>query len=294
MPDEPVWGHFQRLSRENGIYSVDSWRLASDSGRVWPSARSLDWRKQVVRLMANSSERDGLLSYFEAHSIEPQLLPREAWDPRWLVLLNRWSFHYSGNYPAPLVIRSCAQCVCEDLAERGFSWFRLAHQLPGVDWCPRHSCSLNQIASGHSLLARDDFFNLRPPQRQSPAAPLPSFVQRYIRAIEWLRLPSNRDGWRAQLPVLKGSIAEEIERAKCGNAALITSSAPRDWYEANFAGEHLIETRLAMSSSPPISSPRMALIMAAIATSVEDVSHIASQLSQAIRNSSERSSTVGL
>lgn len=81
--------------------------------------------------MAGSTERSGLLSYFQAHCLIPQLLPNNYWIPRWPLLLDRWGSHHSTIYPSPLIIRSCGECAREDIDQHGFARHKVAQlQFP--------------------------------------------------------------------------------------------------------------------------------------------------------------------
>jgi len=47
----------------------------------------------------------------------------------------------------------CQVCVAEDLKKRHLSWYRRAHHLVGVDWCPIHQVTLFRIAAANPWAA---------------------------------------------------------------------------------------------------------------------------------------------
>jgi hypothetical protein len=79
----------------------------------------------------------------------------------------------------------CVDCVREDLAkDTHFSWFRRAHQLLGVDWCPTHRFPLLRVTAPNpwkalpqQWLESGDFESLNP---CCNALVEPSFLGRYV------------------------------------------------------------------------------------------------------------------
>ena len=274
MPDEPAWGQFRRLTRENGIFSLGALKRAATRGGIWPQNPQLDWRQQVLRLMAGTTERSGLLSYFQAHCVIPQLLPSDYWSSRWPGLLNLWGTHHAAVYPSSLVLRSCRECALEDVAQLGFAWFRLGHQLPGVDWCSRHACGLGQLATGPQLLDREAFLHLQPPISASPAAPMPEFVQRYMRVLDWLRASANRGSWKAMYSALMISTGEDCSREDPKVLTRITAAAPLNWYRAHFLEAQEPTARYPLLYPRQAQSSWLALTAAAFTASTEDIDEL--------------------
>ncbi len=270
MPDEPAWGQFRRMSRENGIHCLGALKAAAKMGAIWPQAPLLDWRRQVLRLMAGTTQRSGLLSYFESHCVIPQLAPSNHWSSRWPALLDQWGSHHAAVYPSHLVIRFCGECSRQDIGQFGFAWYRLGHQLPGVEWCSRHACALNELLTGRDLLGATAFVHIQPSPKRVSTAIIPSFVQRYLRAIDWLRASANRRRWK--------SIYTAIERL-CGVSrgqedgtvlARLITAAPSSWYKRHFLdaraiGHHPLRCQQYMQS------PWLALAIAAHTETLTDV-----------------------
>lgn len=46
---------------------------------------------------------------------------------------------------------SCPQCIKEDL-EVGFAYWRLTHQIPGIPWCTKHGCELENSSIGKKAM----------------------------------------------------------------------------------------------------------------------------------------------
>lgn len=273
MPDEPAWGQFRRLARENGIFTLGALKKVAAIGGVWPQDPQLDWRRQVLRLMVGTTERSALLSYFRAHSVMPQLLPSNYWMSRWPTLLNQWGTHHATTYPSAMVLRSCRECALEDLAEFGFSWFRIGHQLPGVEWCSCHACGLNQLSTGPMLLDRDAFLHIQPTTSASPAVPMPAFVQRYLCVLDWLRAPTNRGRWKAINAALTSLTGEDCPH-ESALLKLITATAPSAWYRVHFADPQTQTSRHPLRFPRQAQSAWLALMVAALTASTEDIDEL--------------------
>lgn len=46
---------------------------------------------------------------------------------------------------------SCPKCVKEDM-EEGFAYWRLTHQIPGIPWCHKHGCELENSSIGKKAM----------------------------------------------------------------------------------------------------------------------------------------------
>lgn len=274
MPDEPAWGQFRRLTRENGIFSLGALKRAATRGGIWPQNPQLDWRQQVLRLMAGTTERSGLLSYFQAHCVIPQLLPSDYWRSRWPGLLDLWGTHHAAVYPSSLILRSCRECAVEDVAGFGFAWFRLGHQLPGVEWCSHHDCGLCQLSTGPLLLDREAFLHIQPSMSASPSAQMPAFVQRYLRVLDWLRALPNRGSWKAMYSVLMKATDEDCSRENPQVLKRIAATAPADWYRVHFAEAQEPTARYPLRYPRQAQSAWLALTVAAFTASTEDVDEL--------------------
>lgn len=62
----------------------------------------------------------------------------EHGDPSQLALLRRLGMQNTG------AARFCRECIKEDLGFHHVSYWRRAHQIAGVDWCPKHGISLTE------------------------------------------------------------------------------------------------------------------------------------------------------
>lgn len=273
MPDEPAWGQFRRLARENGIHSFSTIGGLAARGAIWPQTPELDWRRQMIRLMAGTTERSALLAYFQARCLYPQLLPSEYWLSRWPALLSRWGLHHATVYPSPLVIRSCSDCAREDVEAHGFSWFRQGHQLPGVEWCSRHASALHQQKTSRDLLDKDAYILVQPPIALLSSVELPPFVQRYLQMLDWLRAPANRGRWQAVNLALIRQLdgGEEHEDSEGTFRRIVTASAPSDWFRKNFIQPQAIQIQQSLKYPQRAGRAWLALCAAALELSTYDM-----------------------
>lgn len=186
MPDEPIWGHFLRFTRVNGLRNVPALK-AKIPALEYPGCGSQALlRTAIVEHLAGGKEKRKLYEYFQAHSSHSQVLRMERWLFRWRYMLNRWAFHNADFYQTPLAVRVCPACANEDAAIHGFTWFRRTHQLPGVEWCLRHSQFLKPLPAPMKLLNAKSWQDLKIPSAQVLRGDIPPFINRYVLALEWL------------------------------------------------------------------------------------------------------------
>lgn len=276
MSDEPVWGHFRRLARENGLYDIASITALADQGKLWPSKCYSNWRVQMTGLMRSTRDMADVVSYFQTNFLYPQLVPQAHWRPRRHELMAHWFVHHAVFYPSPLVIRSCSECTAEDVRQLGFSWFRLGHQLPGIEWCPRHSQSLHQLPTGRELSRNSHLIQSQPPLSAVTCVQIPLFVQRYLYALEWLRGLANREKWGSfELAVVCASDGEAGDSAK--HSALlkrVKTLAPTGWYRKNFVTPRPLRNVKALDHPVTARSAWLSLCAAAVTTSIREVEEL--------------------
>lgn len=81
----------------------------------------------------------------------------------------------------------CATCVRDDVSRRGYSYWRRAHQLPGVHWCEQHG---DPLLSTQALEA----FDQMPSSCMASATPGPKelvhranpMVDRFVAIVRWM------------------------------------------------------------------------------------------------------------
>lgn len=273
MSDEPVWGHFRRLARENGLYNIASVIALADRGELWPANCYRDWRAQMAGLMYSTRDMEDVVSYFQTNFLYPQLVPQAHWRPRRYELMAHWCVHHAVFYPSPLVIRSCSECAAEDVRQFGFSWFRLGHQLPGVEWCPRHLQSLHQLPTSRDLWRNSHLIQSQPPLSAVTRVRIPLFVLRYLYALDWLRALANREKWGSfELALASTSDGERGESTK--HSALlkrVKTLAPADWYRKNFVTPRPLRNVRVLGHPLTARSAWLGLCAAAVTTSIRDV-----------------------
>ena len=276
MPDEPAWGQFRRLARENGYYSPEALlKLVPEEGS---RDRWSELRRQLAFFMSGTARPGGnraydLYDFFRNHCIFPQLVGFKCWVAHWQSWVFRWAFHHGTHYPSTWFVRSCPECAKEDYSEVGFAWYRQGHQLPGADWCLRHGCSLFQVPTGPDLIRCTNWESYQVPFTSGGGQRLPPFVHRYLHTLEWLRRRKDWVAW-SELEKEVNGLAFGSENAgfeaECELRARIESVAPQDWYRAHFV-ESLKKVTRGIDCWEATSSPELALRAAYVTTSDADL-----------------------
>ena len=94
-------------------------------------------------------------------------------------------------------LRSCPDCVAEDLDDRGYSAWRVVHQVPFLDHCPRHFRPLSEWR---------DFASSRPSFLVGP----PCHQKRAIITYSQTRLVTASDGYATYLGLWRLISEEEL------------------------------------------------------------------------------------
>ncbi len=292
MPDEPAWGQFLRMAQENGLYGRRALL------KLLPEKASKDrWgvaRRQWAFLMAGISRPSGnrtfdLLDYFKQHCTFTQLVELPGWVNCWGKLVYRWAFHHGTHYPSPLVVRSCPECAKADVCKVGFAWYKQGHQLPGIEWCQEHRCSLFQVPAERDLVQQAEGLSHQAPRDAGGSDPMPHFVDRYIHALDWLRRPghasaSSQFAWQVNRQIFGINLANYWQRAAFRHSAEF--AAPRDWYFRNF-----VEPRLTLSRPMKLwkatAYAERALVAAHATSSVEELTTLISKVEGRLREHRE-------
>lgn len=237
MADEPVWGHFHRFAWVSGFRSIHSLEAAFPAWRHSGSGRHTRLRSAIVEHLAGGTDKRALYNYFQAHSQHPQVLLPCRWLYAWRYMLNRWAFHNADFYRAPLIVRSCSACAMEDIATWGFAWFRRVHQLPGVDWCLKHSHALHAEPAPVNFLDFAKWKIVQPPLRLKKPSKIAPFVHRYVHAITWLAESCGCPDRAYQLTrelnrIEYGEFEPSYGALRLSNTPI--SIAPMNWYRAHF------------------------------------------------------------
>ena len=275
MPDEPVWGQYMRTMHINGLGDLamlDAIHALGDRSRR-------DTRRIALRFLAGTHH---LWHYFRGHSVYLQLIEESAWEkqpsgPKKVPY--RWYFHHSRYFPSPCVIRRCPQCVTEDQAQHGYSWFRRILQLPGVEWCPTHGTALHLAPSADNVVTNELTFKKVDGLPDLDAAP--AFVRRYVMVLGWL-CTRQRYSARAYLEswIEKESAEPSIDYWNCKlnpwhEESIVASNAPAEWFAAQFVhpSEGMKRTGF-IEPSLGSYNPTLALLTAALTTSDADVAAV--------------------
>jgi hypothetical protein len=136
FPGEHAFGHAERVNHLNAAPSRHHW---SDPSRSRDQSSPLmDWIAQSCNMSA--------LDYAQQHTLLP--FGRYEWyanefdavracTPK-LLEMSRWTRY--GRYA-----KWCAACAAQDLRKFTISYWRRAHQLPGLVECPQHQCPLQLV-----------------------------------------------------------------------------------------------------------------------------------------------------
>lgn len=144
-PDEIAGGHQERLRLVNGNQCQESFRIAL--------ARHMEAKHRghryipIVLGLAIASGGDAA-SYLRAHSWLPSdRVVRLAGEQRERILM--WKDRCADDwalYPLDWEERYfCNRCAEEDIDSMNFSYWRRAHQFPGIDRCLRHRNGLSKL-----------------------------------------------------------------------------------------------------------------------------------------------------
>lgn len=132
-------------------------------------------------------------------------------------------------------LRSCVQCVVSDIDERGFSSWRVLHQLDQVDCCVYHGCRLTvEVVAPGGSNKRLTFADLPTGKEidvvSSQKAPIPS-TNGYCRYLKsWGQAFNDElpqiaiDQWMSQLEEAKAIVGGKKELA-----ALIRDNLEKEW-----------------------------------------------------------------
>lgn len=156
LPDELDRSYLGALMRVNALATEEALRTSlarlDDSG-------SLPWRRNpTLKLLSVAADMD-LVGFVKNHTTLPLRRSITSYMPELahgcssnLVLL-----HVSGKRSCREGAYLCQDCVWEDVDFHGRSYWRRAHQLPGVYWCAKHRAPLS--------VAKDEQAFLLPPSQ---------------------------------------------------------------------------------------------------------------------------------
>lgn len=282
MADEPGWGHFVRFAKENGLHSLGAVSPLLPNG--WNAAeRWIIWQR-LAHLMTGTQHPNQLDEYFRQNCVFSQLIEyKHLLGPVWPRLARRWAFHHGSFYFARATVRSCPECIKEDVGKHGFAWYRQGHQLPGVDWCWLHSASLYEVETHVNIVrSRSSWTMLRLPTKQTGRARIPPFVRRYLRVLEWLRQPQNHLAWSAAHAVLSGllPVSKTLTDGWMQTDERIAAAAPRDWYAGHY--DFRVMRSRHLNCPAESQSPVLALRAAFLARSEADLNQLFAKIDDAL------------
>lgn len=153
MPDEFILGYLGRIGAVNGIRSEPYMRTV-----LRQSYKQQNGQDSEGTLIEHLAKVSGIDTYHFArhHTLIPlyravasHLHKHLHGEPGDFGLLSAHSPRLMRND-----LQLCPECIREDVDYLGFTFWRRSHQLPGVDWCPKHSTPLHSIAGNQSDLLK--------------------------------------------------------------------------------------------------------------------------------------------
>lgn len=120
---------------------------------------------------------------------------------------NRRSWRLSSSF-----LRSCSSCVAEDVQDRGYSAWRVVHQVPFLDHCPRHYLPLSEWR---------DFATSRP----NGLIGLPSYRNIATVIHEQTKLIAPSDGYAAYLSLWEMLSSGELPHLAIDNWSVVVGVA---------------------------------------------------------------------
>lgn len=158
MPDELAIGHAVRLAILNGLQTYQRLILAL---RAQTSTES--GARKTIPVLYLLAKAVGMpeQSYAARHSMLAALVATASkgkdvvfGSPETCNLTRLFGMRTPRKY-----ICICTKCVASDLDALGFTYYRRAHQLTGVDWCLEHGDRLKKIQSEEPFSKLPDYWD---------------------------------------------------------------------------------------------------------------------------------------
>ncbi len=226
--DEPAWGHLVRAELVGGAWSYRDLRLRG--------ARDLE----ILRYLAGC-DGTSVKEYASAHG--EILMLRAMGKAGTLRGTHRGRPLTPGGRGARSDIppRACRQCVNEDVAEHGYSWYRLKQNLPGLATCHLHGQQL--FIAGTATERRQ--FDARLGQLETRAgspeefAYVDDFVRRYEMALlMFVQRRHSITSWRMLVNVVESRLKNiGLDKESEAIFYLVSEQSNKDWLAQNFIQE---------------------------------------------------------
>ena len=285
-PDEVAAGHIARVGTLNGVTSRS--RLVAMLKAGLRARAALPDDAPIIQILAMASGMEST-NYAVGHTMLPALR----------VASKTPGIHVHGSQEAITFSRRlgmltprtgaycCEECITQDLADHGFSWFRRSHQLFAIDRCLTHDCALSKIVSASP-------FELVPHVRREqgelqkawPSAHYSAFesefVVRYVEIANGFllqRKPMDTQLLHARLAAQarKSGLRLSAKGRRPLLSDFIREQAPELWLKIHFPGIYAKTVsklycsidNLLMPSSPAGTGGAYALVAAALLPSAE-------------------------
>jgi hypothetical protein len=146
LPDEFLPGYLGRVARLNGIASGYEMKIRVKASRhpLQPTRLAIEWLAQASQMSLDVLiQQHTLIPLFRAVREEGCGAHH---DDRNTIK------QYGMGLPSKRA-QLCHECVTEDQAFWGFSYWRRSHQVPGVSWCTKHETPLSRTTQCADLFS---------------------------------------------------------------------------------------------------------------------------------------------
>ena len=186
LPDEFFSGYFGRFSCINGYMSTTEARLSlrNKLRRIYPELTTVPtiWAiAQIYEVDVDVLIQQNTLIPLLSRISKPALISQINKNKADINLIKRRGVGIIKHHPC-----FCENCVVEDIAYWGFSYWRRSHQLPGVDWCTKHNAALIEIDDIDAFSHQPAWFMTKETEKFQPDEPLEltPLQQRYAQMIQ--------------------------------------------------------------------------------------------------------------
>lgn len=182
--------------------------------------------------------------------------------------------------------RACRQCVNEDVAEHGYSWYRLKQNLPGLATCYLHGQQLFIAGTAAERQQFDASLGQLEIRAENPEefAYIDDFVRRYEMALSMLvQRRHSISSWRLLVNVVASRLANlGLDKESEAIFFLVSEQSNRDWLAQTFIQEGqrglVLRESLAEVLTKPTFSHHLSLAVASVFEDLVELSLAISSL----------------
>jgi hypothetical protein len=241
MPDELGLAHAGRIVYWNGLSGFSELRR-----RTLGTARRNPKASQFTQQFIDTANRLSIdpEQYLIRHSMLPFHLAypaRHEESHTYQPLTDTWLKPVDGLISQ--AAHFCRHCVEEDIKILGFSYWKRAHQLPGVDVCFRHGNPLHRTLDANALLRTPSFYldNIDVEEDPSPGANHPAicryrqFALRLLSQHQRILATDLRRCIKARCSALGISRSIKTKERTASLSLQVRSSFPENWLKKHYS-----------------------------------------------------------